>query len=128
MLVLNVIGAFLLLIVFGEIVSFVASIIYLIIFTPLSFLCWYRPVYKAFKEDSSSHFMVFFFVFFFQFLITTFMAVGVLSSGACGIWKAILCLTDPSVSGKVVGVIILLISLGFSATAAIELFLLSRVR
>ena len=29
--------------------TFGLSLIYFFIFTPASFLCWYRPVYKAFR-------------------------------------------------------------------------------
>jgi len=29
--------------------SFVLSIVLAVIFTPCSFVCWYRPVYKAFQ-------------------------------------------------------------------------------
>lgn len=57
------------------------GILYTLLFTPFSYLCWFRPAYKAFRSDSSFNFMVFFFIFFFQFVITTIQAVGIPSSG-----------------------------------------------
>uniref|UniRef100_A0A1I7WVT4 Secretory carrier-associated membrane protein n=1 Tax=Heterorhabditis bacteriophora TaxID=37862 RepID=A0A1I7WVT4_HETBA len=59
------------------------AIIQLALFSPCSFLFWFRPVYKAFRNDSSFNFMVFFFVLFFHSLFTLVQTLGV-SSYACG--------------------------------------------
>ncbi|XP_052278267.1 secretory carrier-associated membrane protein 1-like isoform X1 [Dreissena polymorpha] len=57
--------------------TFGLSILWLVLFTPCSFVCWYRPVYKAFRSDSSFNFFVFFFIFFFQFCVCVLMCLGI---------------------------------------------------
>jgi len=62
--------------------TFALALLYFLIFTPASFLCWFRPVYKAFRDDSSFNFMVFFFVFFFQFIVSVFSFLGIGNTGS----------------------------------------------
>lgn len=70
--------------------TFALALFYFIIFTPASFLCWFRPVYKAFRDDSSFNFMVFFFVFFFQFLASVLYTLGIGSTGSWLVKKGII--------------------------------------
>lgn len=42
----------------GDIGIFFLSLVQLILFAPCSFLFWFRPAYKAFRDDSSFNFMV----------------------------------------------------------------------
>ncbi|VDD94839.1 unnamed protein product [Enterobius vermicularis] len=67
----------------GSVGIFLLAIIQLVLFSPCSFLFWFRPVYKAFRNDSSFNFMVFFFVLFFHTLFTFIQTLG-LSQYACG--------------------------------------------
>ncbi|XP_052831662.1 secretory carrier-associated membrane protein 1 isoform X6 [Octopus bimaculoides] len=57
--------------------TFGFSILWFLLFTPCSFVCWYRPLYKAFRSDSSFNFFIFFFVFFFQFCTCVIMSLGI---------------------------------------------------
>lgn len=126
-LLLNVLGG--LILIFypaSEFTTFGLGLIYLILFTPFSFLCWYRPAYKAFRSDSSFNFMVFFFVFFFQFIVSVIQAIGITGSGTCGILRAIK-VFDHSASGVAIGIIILIIAFGFIAAACMDLLLLSKI-
>ena len=66
----------------GEHGYFTFAIVSLIILTPLSFMFWFRPLYKAFRSDSSFSFMVFFFFFFCQLVLSIFYAIGIPGSGA----------------------------------------------
>lgn len=45
----------------------------------------YRPAYKAFKDDSSANFMLFFFVFFFQLILMVLQTIGLANGGTIGI-------------------------------------------
>lgn len=88
-LLLNVLGTMAILVADGDGTTFGFSLLALILFTPLSFVCWFRPLYKAFRSDSSFNFMVFFFVFFFQFILSVIYAIGIPHVGSCGFIKSI---------------------------------------
>ncbi|XP_063603215.1 uncharacterized protein LOC134779139 isoform X4 [Penaeus indicus] len=81
MLLLNILGGLGVFVAFGEGATFGLAIVYFIIFTPFSYICWFRPIYKAFRSDSSFNFMVFFFVFSFQLIVSVINAIGVPSMG-----------------------------------------------
>ncbi|XP_053982418.1 secretory carrier-associated membrane protein 5A-like [Hylaeus anthracinus] len=125
-LVLNVLGGFILVLCYGQFSTFGLGILFLILFTPFSFLCWFRPAYRAFKNDSSFNFMVFFFVFFFQLIVTTIQAIGIPGSGTCGIITAISSFNGTT-KGTFVGLILLFISLCFVLAASADLLLLTKI-
>ncbi|RDD39683.1 Secretory carrier-associated membrane protein 2 [Trichoplax sp. H2] len=64
--------------------NFALSIVWFVIWSPCSICCWYRPIYKAFRDDSSMNFMQFFFVFFFQIIFQCVWIIGPAGSGTCG--------------------------------------------
>ncbi|XP_063216341.1 secretory carrier-associated membrane protein 1 [Bacillus rossius redtenbacheri] len=125
-LVANIVGSLALMIHKSDFTTFGLSILYSILFMPFSFLCWFRPAYKAFRSDSSFNFMVFFFVFFFQFMVAVIQTIGIPGSGTCGFLVAIETF-DSTAGGITVGVILLLIALGFGSAAAMDILLLSKI-
>ncbi|XP_054394313.1 secretory carrier-associated membrane protein 4 isoform X1 [Pongo abelii] len=66
----------------GSGTNFGLAFVWLLLFTPCSYVCWFRPVYKAFRADSSFNFMAFFFIFGAQFVLTVIQAIGFSGWGA----------------------------------------------
>ncbi|KAM3609970.1 uncharacterized protein V6R79_023352 [Siganus canaliculatus] len=107
----------------GQGVGFGLSILWLVLFAPCSFLCWYRPVYKAFKSDSSISFFFFFFVFFAQVVIFVIQAIGIPSWGNSGWITAFASLG----TNKAVGGIMIIVSILFTFCAVVSIILLKMV-
>lgn len=122
----NVLGGMILMFHASRFETFGLAILYAFLFTPISFLCWYRPAYKAFRNDSSFNFMVFFFVFFFQMIVAIVQALGIPGGGSCGFITAIQQF-DSSPSGVIVGLFLMCIAVGFGAFAAGNIMMLLKV-
>ncbi|XP_060760913.1 secretory carrier-associated membrane protein 3 isoform X2 [Neoarius graeffei] len=104
-------------------IDFGLAIVWLLLFIPCSFVCWYRPVYKAFRSDSSFNFFLFFFIFFVQVVVYVLMTIGIPGWGFSG-WIVGLAALKTSTP---VGVIMLLNALVFTAQAAMGVVLLKKV-
>lgn len=102
----------------GQNISF--GLMTTIFFVPLTYMSWFRPLYKAFKNDSSFNFMIFFFVFFMQTLIVGLWSLG-LTAGPIGLYVAL------KNMGKSVflALVLFIVTAGWMAyTAASALYLL----
>ncbi|KAJ8271102.1 hypothetical protein GJAV_G00122790 [Gymnothorax javanicus] len=107
----------------GSGVNFGLSLLWFILFSPCSYVCWFRPLYKAFRADSSFNFMTFFFVFFLQCVLAVIQAVGIPGWGACG-WIAAVTFFSQNVGSAV---IMLLSALLFTVVALLMALVLIRV-
>lgn len=126
--VLNVGGCLGLFIQMGEGTMFGLSILYCFLFTPASYLFWFRPAYKAFRSDNSFNFMVFFVFFFAQLVATVIQAVGLPNLGTCGFIVALAAIGNQESPGDLaIGIIVLVIACGFGLVALGDFFLLVRV-
>ncbi|CAH2049190.1 unnamed protein product, partial [Iphiclides podalirius] len=122
-LALNIIGAMSMMISGEGFTIFGLSILYFVLLTPFSFICWYRPIYKAFRSDSSFNFMVFFFIFLFQIIITTVQSIGFTGGGSCGLVTSI----SAFKVNVGVGIITLLVTIGFITTVVADVMLMAKV-
>lgn len=104
-------------------VDFGLSILWFILFTPCAFVCWYRPIYKAFRTDSSFNFFLFFLIFFCQIIIYVIQAVGIPHWGDSG-WILALTMVNTNIA---VAVIMMVVACFFTISAAFALFMLKRV-
>ncbi|XP_053721884.1 secretory carrier-associated membrane protein 2-like [Synchiropus splendidus] len=104
-------------------VDFGLSILWFILFTPVSFICWYRPVYKAFRSDSSFSFFFFFFVFFFHAAVTVIQSVGIPRWGNSG-WIISISLIQPNLA---VAVVMMVVAGFFTVNAVLGIILLKMV-
>ncbi|XP_074989060.1 secretory carrier-associated membrane protein 2 isoform X2 [Caretta caretta] len=104
-------------------VDFGLSILWFVLFTPCAFLCWYRPIYKACRSDSSFSFFVFFLIFFCQIAIYIIQAVGIPGWGDSG-WIAALGETSTNLA---VSIIMMVVATFFTLCAVLSLFLLKKV-
>ncbi|XP_035215571.1 secretory carrier-associated membrane protein 1-like isoform X3 [Stegodyphus dumicola] len=130
LLFLNMLGALAVFIANGEGNTFGISILIFFLFSPMSFLCWFRPLYKAFRSDSSFNFMVFFFVFFFQFIVAVIYAVGIPNMGACGLLNGITILSqggEHTVSVYTVGIIVIFIGFLWAIDAMVSFYMLVKI-
>ncbi|XP_037081800.1 LOW QUALITY PROTEIN: secretory carrier-associated membrane protein 1-like [Pollicipes pollicipes] len=127
-LLINVIGGLAMMIQFSEFSMFGLALLYFVLFTPASYVCWFRPIYKAFRSDSSFNFMVFFFVFFFQLMVSSVHAIGINNLGACGIINGLAAIGAGQTAGNyVVGILALLIGIGFGLVALCDFILIVKV-
>ncbi|XP_023177661.1 secretory carrier-associated membrane protein 1 [Drosophila hydei] len=125
-LVANILGGLILLFHSGILSNLFLAIFYTLLFTPASYVCWFRPAYKAFRNDSSFNFMVFFFVYFFQTVYTVIQAIGFKDLGYCGFITAI-SQFQSNAWGIVVGLLLLIIAFCFTITAGANILMIMKI-
>jgi len=126
----NMLTGLLFLFVGGDLgTTFGLALVYAVIFTPASYVCWFRPGYKAFRDDSSFNFMLFFFVFFFQTLVSALYALGIGNMGASGLIVGLSTIGGKDATGGqiFVGVLMIIVGVCFGLAGLADFFMLVRV-
>ncbi|KAM4690047.1 protein ENTREP3-like [Rhinophrynus dorsalis] len=108
----------------GEGSGFGLAILWALLFTPCSFVCWYRPLYKAFRSDSSFNFFVFFFIYFVQDVLYVLQAIGIPGWGFSGWISALTVLKNGSVG---VSVLMMIVSILLTTNAVLGIVMLKRI-
>ncbi|CAH8846994.1 unnamed protein product [Trichobilharzia szidati] len=102
---------------------FGVAILVCIVCIPASYVCWFRPLYKAFRSNSSINFFVFFIIFGIQILVMIIQSIGILNWGSCG-WITGLSVVKQT---PVIGVITLLVACAFTAVTTASAWYLIHV-
>ena len=104
--------------------EFGLAILYEFIFIPTSYVCWFRVLYKACKNDSSAWFMTFFFMSFCQILLNFICFVGINGSGFFGLINGILHFTCDTCVGKnyFVGTCMVLLGVAFACCGIFQCY------
>ena len=106
------------------------SILYCILFIPLSYICWFRPAYNAFRNNSLINYIIFFIIFSFQFCFSVIMTLGIPNTGSSGIIIALITFRKrkAGTGDYFIGTMILVITLVFSVAAVMQLYIIIQVR
>ncbi|KAM4593469.1 secretory carrier-associated membrane protein 5 isoform 1-T1 [Odontesthes bonariensis] len=122
-LAVNLIACFVWMFGGGGVTNFGLALIWLLMFTPCSYVCWFRTIYKAFKNDSSFNFMLFFFVFMAQVGISIIQSIGIPGWGVCG-WLATISFFSYNIF---IALIMLIPTIMFTAVASLSFIALTKI-
>lgn len=105
-------------------ISFAISIGYFVVRMPCSYICWFRPVYNAFRSDSSLNFFLYFIIFLCQIIVLALDSIGIVYYGTAGWIRGF---SAFSVKRYGLGAFLITIAILFDLLAIFGFILLTRV-
>jgi secretory carrier-associated membrane protein len=103
--------------------TFGLSIVFAALFIPASFVCWFRPLYKAFRSDSSFYYFFFFIVFGAQIFVIFIQSLGINFFAGCGWINGIFTLSE----SRGAGALMIICGLIFTILGVMDVLLIMRV-
>lgn len=100
---------------------FFVSIVYFLLLVPLSYILWFRPLYKGCRNNSSFHFIMFFIVFSAQIIILIIQVLGIKLLGSCG-WMVSIIAHDYNI-GIMVFMMIIAVALSLELAGSIYIMI-----
>lgn len=123
-LTMNLVGTLCILIAGINGQDFGIAVMYFFVITVLSFFLWYRPVYTAFRRDSSFYFWLYFFFGGWHVLFCLYMWLGFETTGGAGIINAVLLFNNDK---QAEGIVCIVSMLFWFATAVMNAILFYKV-
>ncbi|KAI6018374.1 scamp-domain-containing protein, partial [Pisolithus marmoratus] len=90
------------------------SVCWAIIFSPLSFLLWYRPIYNGCMKEEALYYYIFFFSCGFHLYFSVFWFIGTPDSGIGGLIQTIQMYASGNWAGYIAGIIGTVTTAGFA--------------
>ncbi|EGN93248.1 hypothetical protein SERLA73DRAFT_145753 [Serpula lacrymans var. lacrymans S7.3] len=82
-----------------------ASIGYMFVIAPLSFLLWYRPIYNGYMKEQALYYYLYFFFGGWHLLFSIYMIIGIPSTGSAGLIQTIQMFSGGHIAAGVLGLI-----------------------
>lgn len=111
---------------FGNERNFGLSILYLFVFTPASYVLWYRPIYRALRDSYFIDYLVFGCMYFLQILFNMGCIIGSNTLGFCG-WSNMVTFATSRHQNHVIPLLFTFSAISFTILTIFMMLMLKRL-